>query len=100
MRVISKRTLRQFWENHPDVQGQLEAWHSEVSRAEWKDWTAMKARFPSADAVGDNRYVFNIKGNHYRLVALIRFDFGLVFIKFVGTHHEYDQVDAREVGAK
>ncbi len=100
MRVISKKTLRQFWEEHADAEGPLKAWHQEMSKAEWPDWIAMKERYPSADAVGDNRYVFNIKGNDYRLVALIRFEFQTAYIKFVGTHSEYDRVDVREVGAK
>jgi mRNA interferase HigB len=97
MHVIAKKILREFWEAHPDAKSALEAWHHELSHAKWDSWIAMKARYPSADAVGGGRYIFNIKGNSYRLVAHINFEFGVVYIKFVGTHAEYDQINAREV---
>ncbi len=100
MRVIAKKILRVFWENHPDAEGPLQAWHHELVKANWKNWTEMKRRFPSADAVGGDRYVFNIKGNTYRLVAEIAFAFGIVFVKFIGTHAEYDRITAREVEPK
>lgn len=96
MRVIAKRTLREFYESHPDARGPLLAWHDTLVKADWKSWTDMKARFRSADSVGNDRYIFNIKGNKYRLVAKIDFPHGLVFIRFIGTHGKYDSIEPKE----
>ena len=97
MRVIAKSTLVRFWEKHADAQGPLSAWYHEFCHAKWRTWAELKVRYPSADGVGNGRYVFNIKGNTYRLVAAINFKFGIVYVKFVGTHAEYDGINAKEV---
>jgi mRNA interferase HigB len=97
MRVIAKSMLVRFWGKHAGAEGPLSAWYHELAHAKWRTWAELKARYPSVDGVGNGRYVFNIKGNTYRLVAAINFEFGVVYIKFVGTHAEYDEINAKEV---
>jgi len=97
VRIIAKRTLRLFWEQHPQAKGPLEAWHQEVARAEWAHPSAVKAQFSSASLLPDNRVVFNIGGNKYRLVVKINYPFRIVYVRFVGSHREYDQIDVTSV---
>ena len=97
MRIIAKRALRVFWERHPQAKGPLEAWHQEVARAEWAHPSAVKAQFNSASLLPDNRVVFNIGGNKYRLVVKINYAFHIMYIRFVGSHREYDQIDVSSV---
>ena len=97
MRTIAKRALRVFWERHPQAKGPLEAWHQEVARAEWAHPSAVKAQFNSASLLPDNRVVFNIGGNKYRLVVKINYPFRIVYVRFVGSHREYDQIDVTSV---
>jgi mRNA interferase HigB len=98
MQVIAKRTLRLFWERHPQAEGPLRAWHAVVTRAVWKGPADVKAMFgTNVDFVADNRIVFDIGGNKYRLVAHVAYRFKRVLIKFVGTHKEYDRIDPESV---
>ena len=97
MRVIAKRTLRAFWEKHRNAEQALKAWHAEVKSASWSSPSDVKKMYPSADVIPGDRLVFNIKGNNYRLIVAVRYDLGIVFIRFVGTHAEYDRVDAETV---
>jgi len=97
VRVIARRTLREFWERHADSEQALRAWYAEAKSADWQGPADVKARFPSASFLAGNRVIFNIKGNQYRLVVAIRYDLGIVFIRFVGTHAEYDRIDAETV---
>ncbi|MBI5314767.1 MAG: type II toxin-antitoxin system HigB family toxin [Nitrospirae bacterium] len=97
MRIIAKRTLRVFWEQHPLAKGPLEAWHQEVTRADWAHPSAVKAQFSSASLLRDNRVVFNIGGNKYRLVAKLNYPFRIVYVRFVGSHREYDRIDVIRV---
>ncbi|MGH7184110.1 MAG: type II toxin-antitoxin system HigB family toxin [Nitrospiraceae bacterium] len=97
MRIIAKRTLRVFWDRHPQAKGPLEAWHQEVARAEWADPSVVKAQFSSASLLRDNRVVFNIGGNKYRLVVKINYPFRILYIRFVGSHREYEQIDVSKV---
>lgn len=96
MRIVSKRTLREFWEQpmYSDSRGQLEAWHEEVLRANWSTPQELKAQFRNASVLQDNRVVFNIKGNDYRLIVKINYPYRMVYVRFVGTHKMYDQIDA------
>jgi mRNA interferase HigB len=94
MHIIKRLTLTQYWEKHPDVEDELEAWFFEVKHAHWHTTREVKARYSSADFLKDNRVVFNIKGNHYRLIVRINYDSGTVFILFIGTHAEYNKIDA------
>ena len=97
MRVISIKILREFWEKHSDCQQQLKSWFQETSKAEWKNPNEIKLEYPSASLIGDNRVVFNIKGNHYRIIVKINFEYKMVWIRFVGTHSEYDKIDANKI---
>jgi mRNA interferase HigB len=97
MRVISRKTLRDFWKKHADTEQPLKAWFHETKAARWKSFTAIKARYRSADALPGSRVVFNIKGNTYRLIVRIHYNTGIVFIRFLGTHAEYDKIDATTV---
>ena len=100
MRIISKRTLREFWESDPkylDAKGPLEAWHEEVLKADWATPQEVKAQFRNASILKNSRVVFNIKGNDYRLIVAFNYPYGIAFIKFVGTHKQYDEIDAETV---
>ncbi|MCP2045349.1 type II toxin-antitoxin system HigB family toxin [Pontibacter sp. HSC-36F09] len=97
MRVIAKRTLRDFWEKHADSEQQLKAWYNEAEQADWKSPNDIKKDYPSASILEDNRMVFNIKGNNYRLIVRINYKYGVVWIRFIGTHAEYDKVDATKI---
>ena len=97
MRVVAISTLRAFWLNHPDAQTPLQAWYAVASRAQWKSPSDIKIAYRNASFTANNRVVFNIKGNDYRLVVLVRYEKGLLFVKFVGTHAQYDKIDASTV---
>jgi len=97
MRIIAKRTLLKFWEKHPEAKSPLEAWHAEAKSASWRNPSEVKAHYRSADNVGDNRMVFNIGGNKYRLVVRFNYDYQIAYIKFVGTHKQYDKIDVETV---
>jgi mRNA interferase HigB len=97
MRIIAKRTLRAFWEKHPLSEQPLKSWHDEVVKARWKSFLEIQAVFPRASAVSSDRVAFRIKGNDYRLIVKINYAFETLFIKFVGTHAEYDKIDAATV---
>ena len=97
MNVISFKKIRDFYEINPDSKTYLTSWFKTVRRADWKDFNALRSDFNSADLVADNRVIFNIKGNHYRLIARISFEHKRIMIKWLGTHAEYDKVDARNV---
>jgi mRNA interferase HigB len=97
MRVIAKSALREFWGLHPDAEEPLLAWYREVEKEDWDTPAKVKARYRAASIVGDNRVVFNIKGNKYRLVVKINYPYRVVYIRFVGTHARYDKIDAEEV---
>ena len=86
MRVISRKKLLDFWRRHPDVEEPLKAWYAEAKHSKWKAPDDIKQRYRSADMLPDNRIVFNIKGDHYRLVVKINYSIGIVYIRFIGTH--------------
>jgi len=97
MRVIAKKTLREFWKIHPDSEQQLKAWFQEAENAEWNSPNRIRQMYPSASILNDNRIVFNIKGNTYRLIVKINYDYQMVWIRFVGTHSEYNKIDASKI---
>lgn len=96
MRVIAKRALRTFWQRFADAEGPLLAWLREVQKEHWRSPADVKQKYGSASIVGD-RVVFNIRGNRYRLVVRVDYAFEVVFVRFVGTHEEYDETEVREV---
>ena len=97
MRVVAKKALREFWERFPDAEDALKTWFAEAERATWSTPGEIKAQYRSASILKDSRVVFNICGNKYRLVSKISYKNGIVLIRFVGTHREYDAVNAEEV---
>lgn len=97
MRVVAKSTLRDFWMIHKDCEDQLKSWCDEAEKSNWNSPNDIKAEFPSASILPDNRMVFNIKGNTYRLVVKINYKFGIVWIRFIGTHGEYDKINAEKI---
>ena len=97
MRIIAKSTLRDFWERFPDAEEPLLAWYREAEKADWVSPAKVKEQYRNSSFVGNNRVVFNIKGNDYRLVVKINYGYRVVYVRFVGTHSEYDRIDAREV---
>ncbi|MET0644601.1 MAG: type II toxin-antitoxin system HigB family toxin [Candidatus Binatia bacterium] len=97
MRVISVKTLKSFWEKHPDAESPLRAWYTEARRANWRSPQDIKAVYPTASILRNNRIVFNVKGNTYRLTVAVKYEFQVVYIRFIGTHSEYDKIKAEEV---
>jgi mRNA interferase HigB len=90
MHVIARKPLKEFWTKHPDSKRPLETWFKTIDRSTFKTWNELKAAFPTVDKVGD-KIVFNIGGNKYRLVTVIHFNRGKVFVRYVFTHKEYDE---------
>ena len=97
MRILSKRILRESWENHPDCKSQLIGWYQEVKQNDYQDVHQLLKHFPKCRAIGKNRYVFNIKGNKYRLVVKVNFNLNTVWIRFVGLHKDYDNINTLEI---
>jgi len=97
MNVISKRTLIKFYEQHPQAKTPLEVWYFDTRKAEWKTPNDIKKVYASASFLKDNRVVFNIKGNDYRLIVHIDYLRKIVRVKFIGTHAQYDKINAEEI---
>ena len=97
LRVIAKKILRDFWIKYPDCEQQLKSWYSESENAGWKNPNEIKKEYPFASILGDNRVVFNIKGNKYRLIIRINYYYQMVWIRFIGTHAQYDKIDANKI---
>lgn len=99
MRIVSHRKLVEFYQSagHGDAQAALERWYGIALQAKWRNLAEIKLDFPSTDYVGNQHYVFNIRGNKYRLVVVVKFTIGHIFIRFVGTHSEYDKIDASTI---
>ena len=100
MRIIARKTLIRFWESHPkyaDARVSLESWYQEAKRASWSNPVDIKEQYRSASVLKSGRVVFNIAGNKYRLVVYINFRSQIVYIRFVGTHKQYDQIDAESI---
>jgi len=97
MRVISKKLLREFWEKHNDAKAALQAWYEDALRTEWRTPQEVKQRYGNASIIAGNRVIFNIKGNEYRLVVKVHYDRGQIYIRFVGTHRAYDEIDAKSI---
>jgi mRNA interferase HigB len=98
LRIFSRNTLVEFWTKHPDAEGPLRLWFSMVEKAAWTAPADVRTTFGSADFLTDNRVVFDVKGNSYRLVVRVKYaPLFLVFVRFLGTHAEYDRIDAKKV---
>ena len=98
MQVIARRTLKEFWARHPHAEGPIRAWSATAAKAQWANPAEIKRQFGgTVDFVGDNRVIFDLGGNKYRLIVHISFKFGRVLVKFIGTHAEYDRIDPETV---
>lgn len=97
MRIVTFLRIIEFAEKHPDSDVALRDWFKKTQNGDWKNFSEVKETFNTADYVGNNRFVFNIRGNHYRLVAIIIFASQKVYIRFIGTHKDYDKIDASNI---
>jgi mRNA interferase HigB len=97
MRIIALRALREFWKKRPDAEVPLRSWYAIASRADWRTPADIKAAYRSASFIANNRVVFNIKGNDYRLIAAVHCNRRMMFIRYVGTHRDYDKIDAETI---
>lgn len=97
MRIISRKRLVEFWQLHPDAEQPLRAWYAEAKKANWRLPTEIKSTYRNVSLLANNRVVFNIKGNDYRLIVIIEYKQNKIFIRFIGTHQEYDRIDATNV---
>lgn len=97
MRIISKKALRDFWLLNPDAEYLLNAWYQIAKRAIWRTPADIKSQYRNASLVGNDRVVFNIAGNKFRLIVAVNYAYQVLYIRFVGSHAQYDQIDASEV---
>ena len=97
MKIVAINTLRVFWQKHPDAEQHLLAWIDEAKKANWTQPAEIKAKYRNASIIKNRRVVFNIKGNDYRLVVSVAYKFGALYIKFIGTHKQYDAIDAEAI---
>jgi mRNA interferase HigB len=97
MRIVAKRALREFWEQFPETQEPLLAWYREVEKEDWDGPAKVKEKYRSASIIKGSRVVFNIKGNDSRLVVKVNYPYRMIYIRFVGTHAEYDKINVEEV---
>lgn len=96
-RILAKSTLRQFWEQHADAEQHLKTWYDTAMNSNWNSPNDVKQTFANASVLKESRIVFNIKGNSYRLVAKFNFEKQWIFIRFIGTHSEYNKIDANTI---
>jgi mRNA interferase HigB len=97
MRIIARKTLKDFWAEHPGAEQPLRAWFEAAQKADWGSPQAVKADYRSASILEDNRVCFNVGGNNYRLIVKINYPYRVVYVRFIGTHAEYDRIDARTI---
>lgn len=97
MRIIARRALREFWEKHADAEQPLRAWYHDVLHADWKSPVDVKRVYASASVVGENRLVFNVGGNKYRLIVAVNYKYRMCYVRFIGTHNAYDKIDVATV---
>ncbi len=97
MRVIAKSTLRNYWMQHKDVEESLLSWYKIASHASWEDFNQVREQFGTCKILGNDRIIFKIKGNKYRLIVKVAFDNQLIWIRSIGTHAEYDLINAKEI---
>ena len=95
MRIIKRKTLTAFYEKHADAETEMEEWYRKMQKAQWNNFSDVKRTFNTVSSVGNQRYVFDIKGNNYRIVTIIKFQIKMVYIRFVGTHPEYDKIESK-----
>ena len=97
MRIVAKKTIIDFYKKHKEAKSQINAWYYEVKNSSWDNPAQVKEKYGNASIIGDNKVVFNIKGNRYRLVTKINYKLKIVFIKFIGTHKAYDKINMEDI---
>jgi mRNA interferase HigB len=97
LRVIAKKVLKEFWQKHSDCEQQLKSWYQESTKSNWKNSNDIKREYPTASFLPDNRVVFNIKGNHYRLIIKLNYEYQILWIRFIGTDAECDKINAQKI---
>ncbi len=97
MRIVAQKTIVAFYTKHADAKVALEDWYEKVESAEWESFAQLRMSFASADHVGNKRIVFNIRGNEYRLVAIVLFKVKMVYVRFIGTHQDYDKLSEEQI---
>jgi mRNA interferase HigB len=97
MRIISRKHVVEFWQIHPDAEQPLRAWYAEANKANWRSPAEIKTTYRNTSLLANNRVVFNIKGNDYRLIVIIEYKQEKIFIRFIGTHQDYDRIDATHI---
>ena len=97
MRIFTEQALKEYSQKHPEALSALQDWKQKVLKSKWKCYADIKKSFNSVDSIGNQRYIFNIKGNNYRLVVVIKFTIQFVYIRFVGTHDEYMKIDCKTI---
>ena len=97
MRIIALKTLKDFWKKYPDSEGALKSWYAVTAKADWKTPSEVKASYGNASILQEGRVVFNVAGNKYRLIVWINYPYRVVYIRFIGTHRQYDAVDAQNM---
>ena len=99
MRIIAIKKIKDFWNKpkYKDSEQSLKAWFYEVKKEQWKSPNDIKFKYRNASIIQNNRVIFNVKGNKYRLVVAIKYEFKIIFIRFIGTHEEYDKIDAKNI---
>lgn len=97
MRVLAKKILRDFWEKHPDTEEQLKSWYQETTKAVWPNPNFVNENFPNSRLIPNNRVIFNIKGNQYRLIVRVNYKYKMVYVRFIGSHVEYDNIDPTKI---
>lgn len=97
MRVLAKKILREFWESYPDTEEQLKSWFQETVKGKWPNPNFVKDQFPNSRLISNNRVIFNIKGNQYRLIVRVNYKYQMVYVRFIGTHEDYDKIDLTKI---
>lgn len=97
MRIFTEQALKDFSQRYPETKTALQEWSAKVKKSDWTCFSDIKKTFNSVDFVGNQLYIFNIKGNNYRLVVVIKFTIKFVYIRFIGTHDEYDKIDCKTI---
>ena len=97
MRIIALKTIKEFWRKHSETEQSLKAWFDEVKQADWDSPNDVLADFPNTIVLKNDRLIFKIKGNKYRLVVAVKYEFKIVYIRFIGIHAEYDKINAEEI---
>ncbi|MTI29361.1 type II toxin-antitoxin system HigB family toxin [Cytophagales bacterium RKSG123] len=95
--MISKKTLREFWEKHADCEQQLKVWYETAKQSDWKNPNDVKQTYADASIIANNRVVFNIRGGNYRLIVAFNYPLSIAFIRYIGTHSDYDKIDATTI---